>query len=341
MNRDWATLLGESNPGAARRALGALVAGWQRRRWAHDWENAALEPGVLVVGSPSFGGAGKTPIVELLTRRLRERGANVAIVGHGYRGGNRRTWRATGCVEIDGDEAVELLGSLPGVSLQLGRDRRAAIAAVRDAVDVVLLDGGLGAADVPPAMRILVEDATLPPNVFPAGYCRFRGVDVPGVALRWRHKVDEPGAKSAPSDVSSVWRARHVRAPSGERWPTSVLSEGPWIALSGIARPQSFRFALERAGARLSEHRIFPDHARFPARALALPGGNRGVTTAKDAPRLPTGHCFWVLEGEAVLVAGSDRLELVLDRLLADRLLADRLLADRPLSDWPMRRPSP
>lgn len=303
-------------PGAASRTLAALFAAVQRRRLARAVAGT-LEPRLVVVASPSFGGAGKTPVVAFLARRLADRGLRVAILGHGHRGRATHPRTATGDARADGDEATELGRALPGVPLWLGRDRVATLAHALADAEVVVMDSGLGAPGIRPGVCVLVEDATLPPGVFPAGYGRFRAEDVPRVDLRWRHKVDEPGAASGPADVESVWAAMCVRGPDGGERSVTSLSEGRWVALSGIARPGSFHAALRRAGAEVVERRVFGDHAEFPTRSLVLPAGLRGITTAKDAARMPPGHGWHVLEGGVQVVGGAAAVSALLDRLVS------------------------
>lgn len=308
--------LSRPEPGVASRTLAALFGAVQRARLSRAVDGPP-EPRLVVVASPSFGGGGKTPVVALLGRRLADRGLRTAIVGHGHRGRATDVRRSSGDASQDGDEATELHRALPDLTIWLGRDRMAAIERALAEADVVLMDSGLGARGVRPGLCVLVEDATLSPHVFPAGYGRFRAEDVPRVDVRWRHKVDEPAATPGPADIESLWMADAVRAPDGARMPLAVLGEGRWVALSGIARPGSFHHALDRAGARAPEYRVARDHADLSPRLLALPAGLKGITTAKDAARLPPGHGWHVLEGGVRIVRGAEALSALIDRLAA------------------------
>jgi tetraacyldisaccharide 4'-kinase len=314
MSSSLADRLSRPDPGAASRALAALVAAVQRRRLARAVAGA-LEPRLVLVASPTFGGAGKTPVVAFLARRLLDRGIRVAILGHGHRGSVTHTRTAAGDPVADGDEATELRRALPDVPLWLGRDRAAVLERALDMAEVVVMDSGLGARGIRPGVCVLVEDATLPQRVFPAGYGRFRAEDVPRVDLRWRHKVDEPGASAGVADVESVWAATRVRSADGGVMPVEALADGRWVALSGIARPGSFHAALARAGAAVVECRVFGDHADFPASSWVLPPGLRGITTAKDAARMPVGHGWHVLEGGVRVVRGEGAVTALVDRL--------------------------
>jgi tetraacyldisaccharide 4'-kinase len=282
-----------------------------RLRAAFDRAGAARPTNarVLVVAGTALGGSGKTPVVEWLARRLSAQGATVAIVGHGHRGRGRGVRRVTGArgeAGDVGDEAVELARALPEVPVWVGRPRCAAMSAVRAVAPEswVIFDGGLGASDMPWATTILVDDVTLPGGRFPAGYRRFLPADVPGSCLRWSHRVDEPGAAHSDAPVRSVFRATGLRAPDGRAATLAGLATGRWVALSGIARPVSFHHTLRAAGATIVEHRVFGDHASFPAAALRAPPNAQIIVTRKDAARLPIGAPVWVLTGEVAVVDG-------------------------------------
>jgi tetraacyldisaccharide 4'-kinase len=319
---DWSERLSATRAGRLRTWAGELHGALARARLSA----AAARPhpasegdGLLVVGGTGLGGSGKTPVVEWLARRLTAAGVAVAIVGHGFRAGDRTVRRAVGSFPTDGDEAVELVRALPEVPVWLGRPRTATVRAARTAVpgSVVLMDGGLGARDVPWAPMVLVDDATLRGGRFPAGFRRFLRSDVPGAPLFWSHRVDEPGARVSEADVRSVYRLVGLLDPEGRPAPTAELASGPWVAVSGIARPGSFHVALERSGARVVERRVFADHARLPASALQAPPGARVVVTRKDAARLPARPGVWVATGAVELLDGAAGVDALLAQVRA------------------------
>ncbi len=68
------------------------------------------------------------------------------------------------------------------------------------------------------------------------------------------------------------------------------------LAVSGIARPESFRASLESLGANVADHLAFRDHVGYTARdaaAIAQRANELGVqhviTTTKDMVRWPQG----------------------------------------------------
>ena len=97
-----------------------------------------------------------------------------------------------------------------------------------------------------------------------------------------------------------VAAATHVPAalalPDGRTEPPASIAGRELVAVSGIARPDSFAATLEALGGRLTARLDFADHHRFDgadARAIAdaarrAPGALL-ITTAKDAIRWPEG----------------------------------------------------
>src|SRR5258708_20608408 len=58
------------------------------RRFLYDariMRDSALGVQVIAIGTPTWGGTGKTPVVEKFARELRDEGRNVAILSRGYR----------------------------------------------------------------------------------------------------------------------------------------------------------------------------------------------------------------------------------------------------------------
>lgn len=308
--------MSSTSPGATRwlfaRVWDELQGAWMRR----PVRAPASPVPVLAVGSPSFGGAGKTPVVAWLARRLLAQGRRVAILGHGYGGASRSPRRGGDDPRADGDEAVELARALgPQVPVLLGRPRWQAARLAHEVADVLLLDGSLAPRDLTVSARILVEDATAAREVVPAGPLRFHPDRAPRVDLRWSHKVDHPGARVVNADVTSRFRATRLTDPDGELRPLETLASGAWVAISAIGRPEAFERTLRESGAELVEHRRFRDHARIPAAALRLPPGAQGVTTAKDAARLPPGHGLHILAGEVEVLTGLERVDALLAAL--------------------------
>ncbi len=268
--------------------------GWlKQRRLTHP---------VISVGSVSAGGAGKTPMVLMLARVLRQRGYAVRILTRGY----GRTSDLIERVEpyddaaFHGDEPV-LLAQRSGVSVFAGANRyRAGLLAEQDEEleksVVHILDDGFQHRQLARDIDIVlltqedVEDKLLPAGNLREPLSALREADV--IVLReeeaetLRGFVQSLGAKKSPA----IWtiRRRLSLGGAGEvSLPTLPL------AFCGIARPDNFISMLNAEGCMPVEHVYFPDHHRYEDRDIAHlleiarhKGANGFVTTEKDAVKL-------------------------------------------------------
>ena len=242
---------------------------------------------MLCVGGLSVGGAGRTPVVTALAERALQRGIDVAILGHGYRGRAARPTRVDARdARQFGDEAVALRARLPTVPIWVGR-RRAEVLAAMPPAALILSDGGLLDVGLPRQGTVLVVDATASRGVLPAGPLRapLGRVDADWT---WLHRCDEPGARGLPAAIRSSVVVDHIELPGGARVGAEWLSGRALRVLSGIARPASFTHLLARHGAQVVERRLRADHQWFGAADLARLGPE-WIVTAKDRARLPPG----------------------------------------------------
>ena len=119
---------------------------------------------VISVGALTAGGAGKTPVVRYLARKLRDAGYRPAVLSHGY----GRNSRATQTVrpgtpwQEAGDEPAFLASTLPDVPVVVGLSRTTAgrLAIDRHGADVLLLDDGFQHRSTARAVDIVVHDAS-------------------------------------------------------------------------------------------------------------------------------------------------------------------------------------
>lgn len=171
-----------------------------RERYIHDHH---LGVPVISIGNLTVGGTGKTPVVELFARALRERGRKVAILSRGYK--SKRVvrppwWKRLGKkiglatypsslprVVSDGESPRPLLDSheagdepwmlarnLPGIAVVVDRNRvKAGRHAIKElGADVLLLDDGLQYLKLKHRHDIVLVDRTAP---FGTGHLLPRG----------------------------------------------------------------------------------------------------------------------------------------------------------------------
>ncbi len=299
---------------------GALTARRMRRA------GVCLDLPVLCVGNFVVGGAGKTPLVLELLRRLIERGQQPAVLSRGYgrdRGlpGVVRVDPARHAAEEVGDEPLLLARVAP---TYVSADRiEAATAAFRDGASVIVLDDGLQNPALTKSLTIAVVDAAVGVG---NGLCVPAGPLRAPLADQWRFVsalciIGDGDRGQALAREAARLTVPVIRA-SLEPDPASMirLRGRRLVAFAGIGRPAKFFQSLERAGLSPVGTRSFPDHHRFSradCAGLVAEAGRLGavlVTTEKDRVRLPADLDCQVFPVRLV-VSTAAPLEDVLERL--------------------------
>ena len=258
---------------------------------------------VVAIGNITVGGTGKTPVVELLARSLRDRGRKVAILSRGYKSKKLdapQKWRdakgnvipgermpkvvSTGSAllldsKFAGDEPFMLARNLDGVSVVVDKNR---VKGGRFAVenldaDTLLLDDGMQYLDLAHGIDIVLVDAGSPfgtEALLPRGTLR-----EPPKNLRRASYIllTKCNGRSNEELIARIRRynktAEIIECTHGpihlenvftrERQPLAFLRD-KWVgAISAIAVPEAFEGALEKLGARVEIRRRFSDHYRF------------------------------------------------------------------------------
>jgi tetraacyldisaccharide 4'-kinase len=171
-----------------------------RERFIHDHH---LGVPVISIGNLTVGGTGKTPVVELFAKALRDRGRRVAVLSRGYKSKRvvrppwwRRLAKKLGLANYSstpprvvsdgkstiplldshtaGDEPWMLASNLAGVSVVVDRNRvKAGRYAIKElGADVLLLDDGLQYLKLKHRHDIVLVDRTAP---FGTGFLLPRG----------------------------------------------------------------------------------------------------------------------------------------------------------------------
>lgn len=275
--------------------LGWLLAplGWayaETTAWrlAHGRSWKAPVP-VICVGNLTAGGAGKTPIVRDLARRLKGAGRNVGILSRGYGGtepGPLKVDPAHHKTNMVGDEPLLLARDAP---CWIARDRAAgARAMAAQGIDLILMDDGLQNPGLVKDLSIVVADGATGfgnGRAIPAGPLReeieagIRRSDALIVTGDDRHGLVETFSKQ-------------IRTLQVDVSIQGTSSAAPLLAFAGIGRPEKFRGTLVEAGANVAAFRAFADHHPYTAAeltALAARARELGaelVTTEKDWVRL-------------------------------------------------------
>jgi tetraacyldisaccharide 4'-kinase len=274
---------------------------------------------VISVGNLTFGGTGKTPLVEAIAIALGGEGYRVAVLtrGYGRRGAGRAVLRsqagaaASDAYALAGDEPALLARRVPGATIVVDADRYAAGLWVERELDpdVFVLDDAFQHLRLARDLDILVVDATNPfggREMAPFGTLR-----EPLSAIRRADAVVLTRA-SRPFDDASVYET--VRSICGEQVPIfrvdhdvtgfRPLGGGPTRSadafrgrpagvLAAIGNPAVLLDDLSCAGVRVVSTTLPRDHHDYARRDLdeaarvAIGAGAEALlTTEKDAVKL-------------------------------------------------------
>lgn len=286
------------------------------RNWCFDkniFASSSFNLPLICVGNLSVGGTGKSPMVELLIRILKDR-YEIAILSRGYK---RKTsgYALAGpdATALDiGDEPMQFHSKFPDVTIAVGEERIVAIPQLlhdRPATRAIILDDAFQHRTVKAGFNILLTDYS---NLFtrdwylPSGDLR----DAPGsykradlvVVTKCREDMSESERKELIVEInpqehqqvffSSIQYGTPVHITQGT---PGVIDETVEVLLvTGIANPEPLkRWLDERSDTyyelSYSDHHIFTidDLQTIIRRFNSITAPNKLiVTTEKDAVRL-------------------------------------------------------
>ena len=278
---------------------------------------------VISIGNLSVGGTGKTPMTQMLCRRLQVQGIRLAVLSRGH-GGESHSVRlvsdlAGPCLltaSEAGDEPVLLARTLPGIPVLVGKDRRQSgrEALRRFDLDALVLDDGFQFWQLARNLDIVLLDARRPfdnGHSLPRGLLREskRHLNRAGIVvvtrasqlnLEERLSLTAQVASLAPS--AGLYFADHQAAGfvpvfdlAAPILPLDTLKGESIYAVSAIAQPASFLHSLvQEAEIRIAGQEAWDDHHPFDLtqaqevqKAALLSGAAAIVMTEKDAVKWP------------------------------------------------------
>ena len=266
---------------------------------------------VISIGNITLGGTGKTSLVLLIARYLKEKGHKVAILSRGYkRKATRYELRVTS-YENMGDEPCMLKMNLKDVPVLVDADRiRAAKLAMRDyAVDTVILDDGFQQWRIKKDMEIVTIDATCPfgnRRIIPRGILR---EPLSSLKRADMFVLTKTNLKPLSQDIKNFLSSINPQAPIIESVHSPVffyeinkanellninIFQGKIVTLfSGIGDPDSFENLIKSLGINTGLSLRFRDHHNYTTEDLnniirrsKEKNIATVITTEKDAIRL-------------------------------------------------------
>ncbi len=271
---------------------------------------------VISVGNLTLGGTGKTPMVLMIARILRDNGLKPAVLSRGY-GGNSQEKINVVCdgqqillsAEVAGDEPVMIAERLKNIPVLTGKDRwlTGNYAMQHFGVDTLILDDGFQHLALSRDLNILLLDQKEPlgnGHLFPAGELREPVEESQRADLICLTRCSGKGNSRSqgdmlelPNNVPVIKTALRleslIRLDNHETIDAEFLRDQPVAAFCGIAKPGDFRDTLETAKARVVFFRAFPDHHRYVADDLktleqeAMKAGARYILVSeKDSVKI-------------------------------------------------------
>jgi tetraacyldisaccharide 4'-kinase len=275
------------------------------RRFLYDFRilrDATLGVQVIAVGNLTWGGTGKTPVVEKFARELRDQGRNVAILSRGYRSKARplHQWLLSRLLlqhdttpprvvsdgksllldsEMAGDEPYMLASNLKDVVVLVDKDRvkSGRYAIEKFGCDTLLLDDGFQYRKLSGRRQdvVLVDcqepfgNGRLVPRgplrETPSRLSRANTIFITksdGNTEKLRRRIAELNPEAG--IIECVHHPLYLEDVfTGQRFDLDFLKGRRAAALSGIAQPESFEQSLVKLGAELVYARKFADHHRF------------------------------------------------------------------------------
>ncbi len=280
-------------------ALYALLMNMRNKAYFENWIVRSRAPlPVISIGNISVGGTGKTPFVIMLCRLLKSMQIKPGILIRGYKSKNPN----------DSDEVTLYRNLLPEVKVYPGKNRvLSAMEAVKDGVDVLVLDDGFQHLKLMRNMDIVLIDATSPfggGRVTPGGMLREPLEGLKRASAIVLTRVDQVSSAQldlllkelkqfAPSIsvLHSTHRPSRFYDMTGKSHDLQELEGMRVVAISGIGQPAAFVKTLTELGADVREIVEFPDHNAYSAsqfsKALSkIDSSLVPIITEKDAVKL-------------------------------------------------------
>ena len=269
---------------------------------------------VISVGNITLGGTGKTSLVEMLVRLLKDKGHKIAVLSRGYKRKSIRYPLSTIRYEIMGDEPYMLTRNLGDIPIIVDKNRiRAAEKAIRNyGADTLILDDGFQQWRIRKDLEIVTVDATNPfgnLRLLPRGILReplssLKRADI-FVLTKVNLNPDTQDIKEFLKRINpNALIVEAIHNPVGfyrlgdrrDNLLSPAEFKGKKVSLvCGIADPQSFENLISSLGIGIELSLRVPDHHFYTKKDLnriirnsEQKNINTIITTEKDSVRIST-----------------------------------------------------
>lgn len=252
---------------------------------------------VISVGNLTWGGTGKTPLVEYLARKVLELQKKPLVLTRGY----------------GPDEVIQFKAHLPSVPMGVGRNRYKAAREVlsKERIDVAILDDGFQHWGIIRDIDILTVNAVNPfgnKRLFPRGILREPEDALRRATIVVLTHVNLVGPKEltqlreeirqiAPSAIITEAYLEPLffyRARRRNRVSLDQLGNRRVATFSAVGNPRSFQLLLRQVGIKPARNFEYCDHHVFTRKELEeihevsrRSGVSEIITTEKDFHRAP------------------------------------------------------
>jgi tetraacyldisaccharide 4'-kinase len=255
---------------------------------------------VISIGNLTVGGAGKTPLVAFISKRMLADGKKVAVVARGYGRPESGPVKINNNDPVDwrqaGDEPSMLAQMVPGLTIYVNSSKtEGAKEASADGFDIILIDDGFQHRGLFRDIDIVCLDAGMPFGnglLLPSGILR-----EPPKALSRANVIVAFGKSNLHGlrfDSKPVYRAiKKVSSTYDSQGAPVSLSDKKILAFCGLGNPESFKMSLRDTGCRIVEFMEYRDHHNYVPTDISRiierikqTGAEAAVTTLKDYVKL-------------------------------------------------------
>jgi len=277
-------------------------------------KSTTLAVPVIVVGSISVGGSGKSPLVMSLVNHLKATGFMPGVISRGY-GGNSEFWPR----EVNQSTSAELVGDEPqlifercNVPVVVGPDRVENGCHMIEKMDcnILVSDDGYQHFALNRTIDIAVIDGQFGFGngwCLPAGPLRElkSGLDRADIVVI-NGRPDEELSDRIPHCTMEMVLQTAYNLVDGSQRELSKFLGSPVHVVAGIGNPARFFSQLEQAGLDIIPH-AFPDHYRYTREDIDFGDDHNVLMTEKDGIKcrdMFTLENIWIVPAELRLEEG-------------------------------------